>query len=115
MDRKEITFSEAAVLAEARARQVLGGKFPKNASDVFEKYVVEDLKFWLFFRNREILIPEYPTGEVDEAKGHFAFAVGKHGLVLSVKDNFDDKEKLEEQIKGLSDYFAKRDDGNAKF
>jgi hypothetical protein len=112
MSQDEISFSQAVVLAEARARQVLLSKFPKNASDVFEKHVVEDRYFWLFFRNRNILIAEYPTGEV---KGNFAFAVGKRGLVLSVKDNFNDKEKLEEQIKGLSGYFAKRDDGSAKF
>jgi hypothetical protein len=112
MRREQISFPEARMLAEERARQVLRGKFPKNASDVFEEYIIEDEQFWLFFRNRNISIPECPTGEV---QGNFAFAVGKHGLVLSVKDTFDDREKLEEQIKGLSGYFAKRDDGNAKF
>ena len=99
------------MLAEAGAREVLRGRFPMNASDVFETYVVEDRNFWLFFRNREIPVPDYPNGEVADI---CAFAVGKHGLVLRVKDNFTDREKLEEQIKGLSGYFAKRDDGNAK-
>jgi hypothetical protein len=106
MSREEITFSQAVMLAEARARQVLRSKFPKDASDVFEKYIVEDRNFWLFFRNREIPVPEFPNGEVADI---CAFAVGKHGLVLTVKDNFNDKEKLEEQIKGLSGHFVVQD------
>jgi hypothetical protein len=112
MSKDEITFSQAVVLAQVRAREVLLRKFPGNASDVFEEYVIEESTFWLFFRNRNIAIPEYSTGEI---KGDFAFAVGKRGLVLSVKDNFEDKAVLEEQVNGLSSYFAKHDDGNARF
>jgi hypothetical protein len=103
---REIAFSAAVALATEQARRILRGLFPENESEVFEGQVIEDERFWLFFRNRKILIPKYPNGEIAD---NCAFAVGKHGMILTVKDNMDSKDELEQQVKGLSRYFAERD------
>jgi hypothetical protein len=106
MTSTEITNSVALSLAIERAKSVLGELFPTNEVDVFEELVIRDKNFWLFFRNRDISVPEYPNGEISD---NCAFAVGKHGLTLTVEDNFDNEQKLNEQIKGLSQYFSRRD------
>ena len=106
MTNDQITYSEAVALAIGRAQHVLRGLFPENASEVFEHPVLRGENFWLFFRNRNITVSTQPNGENSD---DCAFAVGDHGLTLTVEDNFDNKQKLDEQIKGLSQYFAKRD------
>jgi len=106
MSNPVIKLPEAVALATSAARRVLRDRFPKDETEVFESYIFEDKNFWLFFRNRKIVLPDPATGQYSDSS---AVAIGKHGMVLTVRDNMDRKDELDRQVEGLSRYFELRD------
>ncbi|WP_139221045.1 hypothetical protein [Methylobacterium brachiatum] len=105
MNTEQLSKEEARIIAENHARDNLKHLINLHTGELFEDFVIERKTFWLFFRNRKIILSPPPNqGFSDD----MAYAVGKRGLFMLVADNLDDSEKLAEQVDGLEGYFERR-------
>lgn len=89
----------AEASAEESWREFASGKDQNLLLDEF----LESENAYMFFRNRDIEIPE--RGGFAE----FSIVVSKKGNVREVQDHFPNKEKAQSHLELMSEYFSKRD------
>jgi hypothetical protein len=102
---RELSFEEARAAVALRLRHDLRNVCPHLKEPLFEDRMISDKSFWLFFRSRKIVVPKWTGG----AKYDWAYAIGKHGYILTVADNLEASDDLTEQVQGLSGHIALRE------
>lgn len=97
---KEISLSDAQVLAALEARAMLG----TLESDVLSLEYAEAEGCWIFFRSRKLTFPPHMT-----LASSAAYAVSKGGEVRTVADFSDNPEELNSLLALLSDSFLRNE------
>lgn len=102
--KPRITFDEARRIAEVEALSSLEPYMLDPTTNPLDQGRYLEAEYcWMFFRNPEILVPDYGWF-VRQA----AYAVSKRGAFSMIHDYSSDPVQLKEYLQKLSDYFGAR-------
>jgi hypothetical protein len=97
---KEVSFCDAKNLAELSALGNLKNFLKDEKTSLLREDYLEAEHCWVFFRNKEIIVP--PESSLG---GDCAYAVSKAGEVRQIADLSSDNEQSLAYLQKMSDYF----------
>lgn len=96
---KEFTFDDAKKIAEDMAFQELHDI--SEAVSLIDEYFIEADNCWMFFRNRDIAVPN------ERWFGTGAYIVSNTGEARYIADFYDDSNKAKDYLYLMSEYFKR--------
>ena len=102
---QEIDFDRAREIAIGFLTSHIPEFLTKSYSSFLEESYVEHEDCWIFYRNKNIIIPRH-SGRIG---ADWAYAIGKLGGVMLVPDHSGNEIELTKQLEYLSKYFRTHD------
>ncbi|KQV49120.1 MULTISPECIES: hypothetical protein [unclassified Duganella] len=99
---EKISLTQARAIAQKNAYLSLKA-YCESPEETLKTEYLEGDHCWMFFRSEKICVPENNTLGIK-----WAFVVSKKGKYSMVQDFSDDKQRVREYLKTMSDYFFRR-------